>query len=67
MAQTLEEIRRKGLNALRKELGRSGMIRFLLQYEIGGGDYARERHAWVDDVSLDQLRALVRPRRTRKP
>jgi hypothetical protein len=35
-----EEIRRKGLAALRRELGRSGMIRFLEQFETGRGDYA---------------------------
>ena len=55
MMQTLDEIRRKGLLALRKELGRSGMIRFLKQFELGSGDYAKERHAWVDATSLEEL------------
>ncbi len=42
MARTLEEIRQKGLEALRKELGRADMIRFLQQFESGSGNYAQE-------------------------
>jgi hypothetical protein len=41
------------------------MIRFLQQFETGHGDYARERHAWVDETPLADLRALAKskPRR----
>ncbi len=63
MALTLDEIRQRGLEALRRELGRAGMIRFLQQFETGNGNYAKTRHAWVDDTSLDQLRALSRPKK----
>ncbi len=66
MPRTLEEIRRLGLEALRQRLGRAGMIRFLQQFETGRGDYARERHAWVDRMSLDQLAAEAQTKRTRK-
>jgi hypothetical protein len=66
MAQTLEEIRQKGLLALRKELGRYGMIRFLQQFDAGSGDYAKDRHAWVDNTSLEQLRAAAQALRTKK-
>lgn len=58
MTQTLDQIRRQGLAALRAKLGRAGMIRFLQQFETGNGDYAKERHAWVDQTSLDDLREL---------
>jgi hypothetical protein len=54
--QTLEEIRREGLTALRERLGRAGMVRFLQQFETGHGDYAQDRHAWVDQLSLEQIR-----------
>lgn len=57
MTQTLEQIRRAGLEALRERLGRVGMIRFLQQFETGSGDYATERHAWVDEMSMEQLTA----------
>jgi hypothetical protein len=59
MPRTLEEIRKVGLEALRQRLGRAGMIRFLQQYETGSGDYANERHAWVDSLSLDDLQTLA--------
>ena len=39
------------------ERWRAGMVRFLQLFENGRGDYAKERHAWVDAVSLDDLRA----------
>jgi hypothetical protein len=59
MHQTLDEIRRAGLAALRERLGRAGMIRFLQQFETGSGDYARERHVWVDRTTLPDLKALT--------
>jgi len=66
MALTLNEIREKGLEALRRELGRAGMIRFLQQFESGKGDYATERRKWVDGVSMDQLRSLAGRKARRK-
>jgi hypothetical protein len=66
MALTLEQIRRKGLAALRRELGKDGMIRFLKQFETGRGDYARERNSWVDQTSLDAIRKAANGKRTRK-
>ncbi|MFO7967960.1 MAG: hypothetical protein R6U44_10225 [Archaeoglobaceae archaeon] len=38
-----DEIRIAGLKALEKELGPVGMVRFLQQYELGEGDYTKER------------------------
>ena len=60
MHRTLDEIRREGLDALRARLGRAGMIRFLQQFEAGEGDYASQRRAWADTVSLDDLKKQVR-------
>jgi hypothetical protein len=66
MHQTLEDIRREGLQALRVRLGRAGMIRFLQQLETGAGDHAVERHEWVDRTSLSDLKALEgKPRKRR--
>jgi hypothetical protein len=67
MAQTLDDIRRRGLEALRRELGPAGMVRFLQQFETGSGDYARERHAWVDRTSLADILAATGRKRRRKP
>ena len=65
MHRTLEEIRTEGLEALRNRLGQAGMIRFLQQFETGRGDYTKERCAWVDGVTLDDLKRLSRTRRPR--
>ena len=59
MRQTLEQIRQEGLAALRERLGRAGMVRFLQQFETGSGDYAVERHTWVNTTSLDEIRTLA--------
>jgi len=56
MHRTLDKIRRDGLDALKQRLGRAGMIRFLQQLETGDGDYARQRHAWVDETPLSDLK-----------
>jgi hypothetical protein len=67
--RTLEEIRREGLAALRERLGVVGMVRFLQQFDHGRGDYAKERHKWVDKFTMDDLRKMIgRPqaRKTRK-
>ena len=66
MKLTPEQIRRKGLTALRRKLGKAGMIRFMQQFANGCGDYARERHSWVDQISLDDIRTAANGKRTKK-
>jgi hypothetical protein len=64
---TPDEIVEQGLDSLRRRLGKSGMIRFLQQFESGSGDYTRERRKWVEQTSIDDIFAAVkRMRRTRK-
>jgi hypothetical protein len=60
---TLDEIRRAGLEALSRELGTVGMVRFLQQFETGHGDYTTERHEWLDQLDLDTLLEEIRQRR----
>jgi hypothetical protein len=63
---TQDEIYRQGLEALRERLGRAGMVRFMQQFETGHGNYAVDRHEWVDRMSLDDLRAAAKERTARK-
>ena len=68
MTRTLEQVRAEGLEALRERLGRSDMIRFLQLFETGSGDWSHERHAWVDDTTLDDIRReLSGPREPNDP
>ncbi len=63
---TLERIRREGLEALRERLGQAGMIRFLAQFDNGGGDYAKDRQEWVDRTSLADIRESSRDSKREK-
>ena len=66
MAMTLDEIRRAGLDALRERLGPVNAVRFLQQFQTGSGDYAKERHAWADRTTLEELRAAAKPKRSKR-
>lgn len=57
---TAEQIRTKGLEALARELGVVGMIRFIQLFERGNGDYTKERAQWVNDVSLNEILADIK-------
>jgi hypothetical protein len=59
MQRTLDEVRREGLAALEERLGRADMIRFLQQFETGNGDYARDRHDWVDRITLEDIERMA--------
>ena len=60
-AMTPERLRRAGLEALRRELGASGMVRFIQQFEIGSGDYTAERWQWLDeDAEVNAVAVAVR-------
>ena len=52
---TDEQIRIRGLEALNRELGPAGMIRFLRQFELGHGDYSKDRHEWLKSETLEDL------------
>jgi hypothetical protein len=52
---SLSEIRNAGLEALARELGPVGMIRFLQQFETEKGDYTREREKWLGDDTVETL------------
>ena len=66
MDKTLEEIRTRGLAVLKRELGVAGMIRFLQQFDKGSGNWAKERHKWVDQLSMDDIRKMIVKPRARK-
>ena len=66
MKQTMEEIRTAGLLALKEKLGPVGMARFLQQFEHGKGDYAKERHAWVDRTTMPELLKQIQTAKTRR-
>ena len=62
---TPQEIHQAGIEALRRELGVVGMIRFLQQYEHGFGNYSVERHTWLDAYTTEDIAMLVAERKSR--
>jgi hypothetical protein len=61
--RTLEQIRLIGLEALSRELGAVGMVRFLQQFETGHGDYSTDRHEWLDQLTVEEAVAQIKRRR----
>jgi hypothetical protein len=56
--QTDEEILRAGYDALARELGVVGMIRFLQQIRPGKGDYTAERQQ-PDTLDFEEIQATL--------
>jgi len=44
----------RGLKLLARELGPMEMVEFLRHIESAKGDYTRDRHKWLDTVSLNE-------------
>jgi hypothetical protein len=51
---------------LEKELGPAGMLRFLLQFERGGGDYSAERREWLDTADAETWAEQIRSKSGRR-
>ena len=60
---TPQQIRIAGMTALSRELGLVGMIRFMQQFEMGQGDYSRDRHNWLDQYTVDDIAKMVREKK----
>lgn len=65
-SMSLEQIRIAGMEALARELGIVGMVRFLQQFETGHGDYTKDRHKWLDDQDMDAVVKRIREKRESK-
>ena len=63
---TLYEIRTIGFDALIRELGPAGAIRFIQQYESGHGDYTRDRKKVLPKKSVREIgRQIIKQRRSK--
>ncbi len=57
-----EEIRRRGIEALAEALGPVDAVRFLQSFDLGKGDYTKER-SQVLDLELDERVKGIEKRR----
>jgi hypothetical protein len=54
-----DDFERHPLAALQRELGLDGLARFLRVYRSGAGGYTRDRHAWLQGVTIQEIMAEV--------
>jgi hypothetical protein len=52
---TDEQSEQHALSVLHRQLGVYGLARFLRVYRAGTGDYTRDRHQWLDGLSVQEL------------
>ena len=57
------EIKQQGYKALIDALGVAGALRFLQQLEVGYGDYTKERHQWLNQLTIDDFRDYVKQKK----
>jgi len=64
MTRDLIAIREKGITALTKELGSSGMAVFMSQFENGSGNYTEEREALLKNLTIDDIVTGIKKRKS---
>lgn len=63
---SLYEIRTIGFEALIRELGPAGAIRFMQQYETGQGNYTRDRNKLLPKKSVREIgREIIKARQAK--
>jgi hypothetical protein len=58
------ELNRRGFNALVNALGYADAIRFIRQFDNGNGDYTKERHQWLDKLTIEDIWADIQQRQS---
>ncbi len=49
------------LRILQRELGVYGIVRFLRTFRTSSGNYTRDRHLWIDGVTVEEILAELPP------
>jgi hypothetical protein len=56
------EFERRTLAAIRHELGLGGLARFLMTFRSGNGDYTRDRHQWLNGLTIEDIERELSPK-----
>ncbi|NEQ65396.1 MAG: hypothetical protein F6K21_07845 [Symploca sp. SIO2D2] len=54
------ELNQKGFEALVVALGYVDAVRFIKQFDSGTGNYTKDRHQWLDTLSLEDIWAELK-------
>ncbi len=49
------ELKKKGIEALTNALGPVGMAKFLQQFDLGSGDYTKDRKKWLGTETIKSI------------
>lgn len=49
-------LRQLGIEALTKALGPVDMVRFMRQFDMGGGNYTQEREALLSGITMEDFK-----------
>ena len=60
--KSINQIRKQGIDALAEALGPVDMARFLQSFDLGRGDYTKEREKWLDQ-GLEEIVVEIKKRR----
>ncbi len=60
---TPAQIRQLGIEALTQALGPAGMARFMQQFEMGSGDYTRDRDELLGNPTVEEIVARIKEQR----
>lgn len=60
--KSINEIRKLGIDALAEALGPVDMVRFLQSFDLGSGDYTKQRAKWLNQ-SLEEIVGEITRRR----
>jgi hypothetical protein len=62
---TLAELNRQAFKTLMDSFGYINAIRFFKQFDMGSGDYAHERHQWLEDLSMEEIWTDIQKRQAK--
>jgi len=64
LTKDMNSIRKLGIDALTEKLGPIGMIEFMRQFDTGYGDYTKERHTWLDSLTIEDIDNEIKKMKT---
>jgi hypothetical protein len=67
LTRDMNSIRKLGIDALTEKLGPIGMIEFIRQFDSGYGDYTKERRAWLDKLTIEDIHNEMKIMKVRLP
>jgi len=65
-ALSLDKIRKAGMDALAQALGPIDLVRFLQQFDMGKGDYTKERERWLGRMGIKEIKESIERGRRKK-